>query len=64
MFHRKCQCGGNKIITETTSEILAPNQYDWRCEKCGKEGIGWSFGPQSKYFPVEREEEVWEEVGG
>lgn len=59
-----CKCGGKKIITgETSSAFVGPTQYDWRCEKCGKVGKGWSFDPKKKVYPI-KEEVVWEEVNG
>jgi len=39
----KCECGGFKIVSKTTVAPLYAGQYAWKCDKCGKSGLGWSF---------------------
>lgn len=61
-----CICGGKKIISETTARISWPGQYDWKCDACGKEGIGWSFGQKPLVQNVDPEyfdtvDEAWDD---
>lgn len=43
--NNKCECGGTKLVSSPSlSAPLYLGQYDYCCDKCGKTGIGWSFG--------------------
>lgn len=38
----KCECGGTKVLQiPSQADPIHPNQYDYHCYRCGKNGIGW-----------------------